>query len=75
MIEVSSESAKFNTSRKLDNQGMMVLEKVCFSDFKIMEICGLVSREDYAEEKNPIWIERQNIENQDTELTTISLLG
>ena len=54
MSEIWEGSIKFNvTCRRLADQTRMVLKKGCFSDHEILEICGQVSQEEYAQEKPP----------------------
>ena len=47
------ESAKFNiTNQRLANQVRVILRKGWFSDLEILEICGLVNREEYTQKES-----------------------
>ena len=70
MIEIWAESAKFNaTSKKLTDNGIMILKKVWFSDHEIQERFGQVDCEENG-------AEIQNIENKNykSPINTTSML-
>ena len=58
MMEIWSESAKFNT-----NQAKLILKEGWLPELEILEICEQVNREEYTQKEPLKQIETQNIEN------------
>ena len=64
MIKILAESAGFDeTSERLTDQTKMILRKSWLSDFQMLDICGQIICEEYAQGKPSTRTETQNTEN------------
>ena len=81
MIEIWTETARFDTSQRLADQTRKILTKDWFSDIKILEIYQQINWEEYQQDvtirtetlntksqEPPNQIERQNNENWNSTL-------
>ena len=63
MIEIWTESAKFNTSQRFADQARIILKKGWFSNLEILWVWRHVPSKEYEQEPST-WIETLNIEKQ-----------
>ena len=64
MVEIWTESAKYNTSQRLTDQARLILKKSWLSDLDTLEICGQVNCWEHIQ-RGLLWrMETQNIKNQ-----------
>ena len=47
MMEIWTESGKFNTSQRLADQARLILKKHCLSDLEILKVYGQINHEEH----------------------------
>ena len=52
MIEILTESTKFNTSQRLAEQVRLILKKGRLSELEILELCGYVNCEENTQREH-----------------------